>query len=133
MSFVRKIKRGKKTYYAEVENIRINGKVVQKHIRSLGTNPEYPPNVPIEPVHFSFIAIGLMQGTLTPNDIFEMLENMGHKVRKEQLERIGINYHFTKKTFYVYLYYQKKSIGRGTQGAQSAEKHSKSRRLRKEL
>ena len=36
MGFIRKIKRGKKTYLAEVENIRIDGKVVQRHIRYVG-------------------------------------------------------------------------------------------------
>jgi transposase len=36
MVFIRKIKRGKHTYLAEVENKWINGKVVQKHIRYVG-------------------------------------------------------------------------------------------------
>jgi transposase len=36
MSFTRKIKVGNKTYLAEVENKRINGKVVQRHIRYIG-------------------------------------------------------------------------------------------------
>lgn len=36
MSFIRKIKKGNYTYLAEVENKRINGKVVQKHIRYVG-------------------------------------------------------------------------------------------------
>ncbi len=36
MSFIRKIKKGKYTYLAEVEGKRINGKVVQKHIRYVG-------------------------------------------------------------------------------------------------
>lgn len=36
MSFIRKIKRGKFTYLAEVENKWENGKVVQKHIRYVG-------------------------------------------------------------------------------------------------
>ena len=36
MSFIRKIKKGKHTYLAEVEGKRINGKVVQKHIRYVG-------------------------------------------------------------------------------------------------
>lgn len=36
MSFVRKIKRNGKTYLAEVENIRVDGKVVQRHIRYVG-------------------------------------------------------------------------------------------------
>jgi transposase len=37
MSFIRKIKRGNKTYLAEVENKWIDGKSVQKHIRYIGT------------------------------------------------------------------------------------------------
>ena len=37
MSFIRKIKRNGKIYLAEVENIWINGKCVQKHIRYIGT------------------------------------------------------------------------------------------------
>mgnify|MGYP001575768572 FL=1 len=36
MTFIRKIKRGKFTYLAEVENKWIDGKVVQKHIRYVG-------------------------------------------------------------------------------------------------
>ncbi len=36
MSFIRKIKRNGKTYLAEVKNERIDGKVVQKHIRYIG-------------------------------------------------------------------------------------------------
>lgn len=36
MVFIRKIKRGKYTYLAEVENKWVNGKVVQKHIRYVG-------------------------------------------------------------------------------------------------
>ncbi len=36
MSYIRKIKKNGKTYLAEVEGKRINGKVVQKHIRYIG-------------------------------------------------------------------------------------------------
>lgn len=36
MSFIRKIKRNGKIYLAEVENVRLKGKVVQRHIRYLG-------------------------------------------------------------------------------------------------
>jgi transposase len=36
MSFIRKIKRHGKTYLAEVENVRLEGKVVQRHIRYIG-------------------------------------------------------------------------------------------------
>jgi hypothetical protein len=36
MAFIRKIKKGNKVYLAEVENKRINGKCVQRHIRYIG-------------------------------------------------------------------------------------------------
>ena len=36
MSYIRKIKKNGKVYLAEVEGKRINGKVVQKHIRYIG-------------------------------------------------------------------------------------------------
>ena len=36
MSFIRKIKKGDKTYLAEVENRRVEGKVVQRFIRYVG-------------------------------------------------------------------------------------------------
>ena len=105
MSFIRKVKQRGKTYYAEVENVWIDGKCIQRHIRSLGTDPEHPTNFKIEPVHFSYLALRLMQGDLTPNDVFELLEGMGKPVTRDQLERIGIYYDFGKKTFYIYLFH----------------------------
>ena len=36
MSFIRKIKKGNAIYLAEVENVRVKGKVVQRHIRYIG-------------------------------------------------------------------------------------------------
>ncbi len=121
MGFIRKIKQRGKIYYAEVENQWINGKCVQKHIRSLGTDPEHPKNIPIEPVHFSYLATRLMQDALTPNDLFEMLEKMGQRVKKEDLERIGINYDFEKKLFSISLFYKKKSKRRIKTDAQDVE------------
>jgi len=44
MSFIRKIKKGDKIYYAEVVNERIDGKVVQRHIRYIGKDPDSPQN-----------------------------------------------------------------------------------------
>lgn len=109
MSFIREIKQRGKIYYAEVENVWIDGKCVQKHIRSLGTDPEHPTTFKIEPVHFGYLAVRLMQGDLLPNEVFELLDGMGQPVRRDQLERIGIYYDFGKKTFYIYLFYRKKS------------------------
>jgi hypothetical protein len=127
MSFNRTFKRKNKdgtikTYYAEVESVRVGDKVVQKYIRSLGTDPEYPNNIPIEPVHFSYLALRLMQDALTPNDLFEMLEKMGQPVRREELERIGINYDFEKKTYSISLFYKKTPRSRTLTNAKYAKK-----------
>lgn len=132
MGFIRQIKQRGKIYYAEVENQWINGKCVQKHIRSLGTDPEHPTNIAIEPVHFSYLAIRLMQDALTSNDLFEMLEKMGQPVKKEALERIGINYDFEKKTFSISLFYRKKPVSRNKTDARDAKNIQKPRQHMKE-
>lgn len=110
MSFVRKIKRGNSVYYAEVESKRVGGKVVQRHIRYLGKDPEAPPKkVEIDDVGFGYLATMLMQKALTPNDVFEFLEEQGTMVSREELEKIGLFYDFEKKTFTVFLSYPKTS------------------------
>jgi len=114
MTFTRKIQRKNKdgtikTYYAEVESVREGNKVIQRHIRSLGSDPNAPTNFPLEPMHFSYLALRIMQGSLTVNDVFELLEGMGNPVTKKDLESIGIHYDFGKKTFSIYLYYPKNS------------------------
>ena len=43
MSFVRKIKRGNSIYLAEVENVRVGGKVIQRHIRYVGKEVDDKP------------------------------------------------------------------------------------------
>jgi hypothetical protein len=127
MSFTRTFKRKNKdgtvkTYYAEVKSVRVGDKVIQKYVKSLGTDPEHPNNIPLEPVHFSYLALRLMQDVLTPNDLFEMLEKMGQPVKKEELERIGINYDFEKKTYSISLFYKKTSKSRTPTDARYAEK-----------
>ena len=136
MSYIRKITRRNKNgetkvYYAEVESVRVDGKVVQRHIRSLGTDPSFPTNFPIDNVQFSYLAVRLMQGDLTPNEVIEMLEGMGHPVIRDSLERIGINYDFGKKTFYIYLFYPK-NLKKSLTNAPSAKKDSTSNEQTKE-
>ncbi len=135
MTFTRKIQRKNKdgtvkTYYAEVESVREGDKVTQRYIRSLGTDPAAPTNFSIEPVHFSYLALRLMQGNLTSNDVFEMLEGMGKPVTKNDLESIGIRYDFVKKTFYIYLYYTKTS--KSKKNVQNVEKPSTFSKPKKE-
>lgn len=130
MTFIREVKRKNKdgtvkTYYAEVESVREGKKVHQKYIRSLGTDPTKPSNYLLEPVRFSYLALRLMQGNLSPNDVFEMLDGMGTPVTRNELESIGIYYDFEKKTFSIYLYYAKNSKSKNN--AKSAEKDSTSK------
>ena len=111
MSFIREIKRGNQVYYDEVENVRVNGKVVQKHIRYVGKDRDNPGNFPLDIVHFGYIATRLMQGDLTPDELFDMIEKMGNHVNRENLERIGLYYDFKKNSFSLTLY-RKRSSGK---------------------
>jgi transposase len=43
MSFIRKIKKGNQVYLAEVENVRVEGKVIQRHIRYVGKEVDNKP------------------------------------------------------------------------------------------
>ena len=109
MPYSRKVVRKNKngtvvTYYEEVESHRVNGKVVQTHIRSLGRDKERPDSFPVERVHFGYIATRLMQGDLSVNELFDLVEKMGHNVSRENLERIGLFYDFKKNSFSLSLY-----------------------------
>ena len=109
MSYLREVVRKNKngtvvTYYEEVESHRVNGKVVQKHVRSLGRDKERPDSFPVEGVHFGYVVTRLMQGDLSPNELLNMIEKMGHSVSMENLERIGLYYNFKKNSFSLSLY-----------------------------
>ena len=119
MSFIRGKKVGGVIYYSEVENVRVNGKVVQKHIRYIGKDKENPDRIPLENVQFGYIATRLMQGDLSPNELFDMIEKMGNHVNRENLERIGLFYDFKKNSFSLSLY-RKRSVDR--KDAESAKK-----------
>jgi hypothetical protein len=125
MSYIRKNIRHNKNgetrvYYTEVESIRVGGKVIQRYIRSLGTDPSVPTNFSITDTQFSNLAIRLMQGNLSPNELFDIIEDMGQPVLRDSLERIGITYDFGKKTYFIYLFYPKNSK-KSTKDAQSAK------------
>ena len=120
MTFIRAIKKGGHTYYQEVENRWINGKTVQKHIRYVGKDKDRPSAIPLKRVQFGFIATRLMQGDLSPNELPDMIEKMGHRVSRENLERIGLYYSFKKNSFSLSLY-RKRSSGK-QKDASGAEK-----------
>ncbi|MHB1472005.1 MAG: hypothetical protein ACYCSA_06745 [Thermoplasmataceae archaeon] len=117
MSFIREINRKNKdgtvaTYYAEVESYRINGKVRQRHLRSLGKDRDNPDSFPLDVMHFGYIATRLMQGDLSTDELFDMIESMGHRLNRENLERVGLFYNFKKNYFSLSLYRKRPSRNR---------------------
>lgn len=49
------------------------------------------------------------------------LEKMGQPVKKEELEKIGVNYDFGKKTYSLSLFYKKTSKSRTHTDARNAK------------
>ena len=124
MSYIKKFKwktkdGNVKAYYAEVEGIPEGNKVTQRYIRSLGTDPNAPDSISLEKVQFGFIATRLMQGDLSTDELVDMIEKMGHRVDRENLERIGLYYNFKKNSFSLSLY---RKISRKQKDASGAEK-----------
>lgn len=108
MSFIRTIKKGNKVYYAEVENERINGKVVQRHIRYVGKDPNAPQNkFEIGSTELDQLFDLISKNALTPDDVFSILEKSGKPVTRGKLKKFGIEYDIGKKTFYIFLRYKK--------------------------
>jgi hypothetical protein len=131
MSFIRKIKRGGKIYYAEVENVKRGNKVVQRHIRYIGKNIDAQQNsLPIDSVQFGYIATRLMQGDLTANELIDMVEKMGHRIYIEDLAAIGIRYKFKKNSITLSLFPTERSERRNF--AQNAKPNLRQRRRTQE-
>ena len=83
---------------------------MQKHIRYIGKDSDNPNNFPINVMHFGYIATRLMQGDLSPTELFDMIEKTGNHVNRENLERIGLFYNF-KKTPFPFHYTGKDHLG----------------------
>lgn len=124
MGYVREHRRGSRVYYEEVEGYRDSeGRVRQRRIRWLGTSPTPPPNpVDITGAEFGAIAIPLMQGTLTPDELFLLLETMGKKpVPVPDLEAIGIRFDIAQKKLALH-YYPKEPSSRARGSSPSKDK-----------
>ena len=69
-TFIRRIKQGDRLRYAEVWNERRGKKVIQHHVRYLGTDPD-------DPAQFEYLAGRIPDGTLAAADIRAMLDRSG--------------------------------------------------------
>jgi hypothetical protein len=82
MSFIRRIKRGDKVYLAEVENRRIDGKVVQRHIRYVGRQADGK----------TVVATSLSEAKIDQVKLYGPLLVLHHLAKKIRLpERLGPN------------------------------------------
>ena len=119
MSFIRQRRVGGQVYFEEVESVRVNGKVRQRYIRYVGKTPDAPPTkFRLHPRNSAYLALQLAAGKLTPNDVFDILQEQGERFSRETLQRVGLVYAFGEKTSSLFLYYVRKSKRR--KGAPSA-------------
>ena len=90
-TFIRKIKQGKSIRYAEVWNERRGKKVIQHHVKYLGSDPNNlssPTSFDIEKVHFGYLAQLILNDSLTADDIYYMLDGMGQIYKKSQSQKV---------------------------------------------
>lgn len=110
-TFIRKIKQGDKIRYAEVWNERRGKKVIQHHVRYLGSDPNNlpePSSFNIEKIHFGYLAQLILSDTLSADDIYLMLDGMGKSVERKEIKDILIRYKLNEKKTRLHLVFPKK-------------------------
>ncbi len=99
-TFIRKIKQGDKIRYAEVWNEREGKKIIQHHVRYLGSNPDNlpePGSFEIEKLQFGYLAQLILNDSLSANDIYLMLDGMGKSIERKEIKQIIIRYKLDEK------------------------------------
>ena len=110
-TFIRKIKQGDKIRYAEVWNERRGKKIIQHHVRYLGSDPKNlpePSSFNIEKIHFGYLAQLILSDTLSADDIYLMLDGMGKSVEHKEIKDILIRYKLNEKKTRLHLVFPKK-------------------------
>jgi hypothetical protein len=100
MAYVRKLHRGDRVYYERVESYRDEkGRSRTRVLEYLGANPEPPPEpITLKGSDFAMLAVKLMDETLAPKDVFDLLEQIGKKpANLDALEAIGIRFDLAGK------------------------------------
>jgi len=110
-TFIRKIKQGDKIRYAEVWNERRGKKIIQHHVRYLGSDPNNlpePSSFNIEKIHFGYLAQLILSDTLSADDIYLMLDGMGKSVERKEIKDILIRYKLNERKTRLHLVFPKK-------------------------
>jgi hypothetical protein len=100
-------KRGPRTYYYEVEDV-WNPRKQQsrrKVLRYLGKSPIPPIEpIPLPPAYLGLLATRLATGSLSAQDLFDFVQQMGVELPRVPLEALAIRYAFQKKHSELRLY-----------------------------
>jgi len=99
-TFTRKIKQGEKIRYAEVWNERQGNKIIQHHVRYLGSDPDNlpePSSFVIENLQFGYLAQLILSDSLSANDIYIMLDGMGKSIERKEIKQIIFRYKLDEK------------------------------------
>ena len=110
-TFIRKIKQGDKIRYAEVWNERRGKKVIQHHVRYLGSDPNNlpePSSFNIEKIHFGYLAQLILSDTISADDIYLMLDGMGKSVERKEIKEIIIRHNLDEKKTRLHLVFPRK-------------------------
>jgi hypothetical protein len=124
-TFIRKIKQGNKIRYAEVWNERQGKKIIQHHVRYVGSDPDNlpePSSFIIEKLHFGYLAQLLLSDSLSANDIYLMLDGMGKSIERKEIKQIIIRYKLDEKKTILQLIFsrkRKKKVQTATEDSQS--------------
>ncbi|MCJ7696568.1 MAG: hypothetical protein MUO40_14250 [Anaerolineaceae bacterium] len=105
-TFIRKIKQGDKIRYAEVWNERRGKKVMQHHIRYLGSDPNNlpePSSFNIEKIHFGYLAQLILSDALSADDVYLMLDGMGKSLERKEIKEIVIRHNLDRKKTRLHL------------------------------
>jgi hypothetical protein len=112
-TFTRKIKQGDKIRYAEVWNERVGKKIIQHHVRYLGSDPNNisePSSFNIEKLQFGYLAQLILSDSLSANDIYLMLDSMGKSIERKEIKQIIIRYKLDEKKTQLQLSTYPKNI-----------------------
>ncbi len=110
-TFIRKIKQGDKIRYAEVWNEREGKKIIQHHVRYLGSDPDNlpePSSFEIEKLQFGYLAQLILSDSLSANDVYLMLDGMGKSIERKEIKQIILRYKLDEKKTQLQLIFLKK-------------------------
>lgn len=110
-TFIRKIKQGNAARYAEVWNERKGKKIIQHHVRYLGSDPDNlppPSSFDIEKVHFGYLAQLILSDALSAEDVYLMLEGMGKSVERGDIQSIILRHNLDRKKTRLRLVFPRK-------------------------